>query len=300
MFRQAEALGSFESTKDLNNLAKTAFTRKVQGVQESSGGVILANEAKLRSKNLFPINLKDKSIPADQIITYQIIYMDTKAKYAHGNVVGETDDQLGILHLKPGANFGIVNNVSWKKTNVQYLREMRTVNSQGLGDYAQLSNMYSVSISLFGNFLFYPGVMVFVDPSYLVGPNPGALLGGGSVLFDVSTSGRESTGVAEAPINYCRLMGIGGYHTVTKTSVKISNGKFVTDIEAKFEYSNATDADTHRDKIINPKKPENITEEAQDANETDICNNVIQSIQRRSSNEGSVEKENDANEEGGN
>tara|TARA_Y100001937_G_C7135264_1_gene339623 strand:+ start:3417 stop:7553 length:4137 start_codon:yes stop_codon:yes gene_type:complete len=300
MFRQAEALGSLDSTKDLNNIAKTAFVRKIQGAFNSAGGIILANEAKLRSKNLFPINLKDKSIPADQIITYQIIYMDTKAKYAHGNVAGETDSQLGILHLQPGANYGIVNNVSWKKTNVQYLREMRTANSQGLGDYAQLSNMYSVSLSLFGNFLFYPGVMIFIDPSYLVGPNPGATLGGGSVLFDVFSPGRETTGVLESPINYCRLMGIGGYHTVTKTSVKISNGKFVTDIEAKFEYSSATDSNTSRDKAINPKKPGNISDEAQDANETDICNNVIQTIQGRASDKGSIEKENDTNEEGGN
>ena len=226
--------------------------------------------------------------------------MDTKAKYAHGNVAGETDKNLGILHLRPGANYGIVNNISWKKTNVQYLREMRTANSQGLGDYAQLSNMYSVSLSLFGNFLFYPGVMVFIDPSYLIGPNPGSTIGGGSVVFDTFTKGRESTGNQLDPINYGRLMGIGGYHKVTKTSVKISNGKFTTDIEAKFEYSNASDPDTNRDKKINPKEPTNVSSEIQDANDTDICLDVIQSIQSRSSDNESVEKQNDTNQEGGN
>ena len=300
MFRQAEALSSLKSIKNIKKVSKTMFLNKIEGTNPPNGGMI--NASKLVSPynnatNPFPLVIEDKSVPADQIVTYQVIYMDTQSKYAHGNVAGETDDQLGILHLTPGANFGILNDIKWKKTNTQYLRESRTMRFQGLGDYAQLSNYYNVSMNMYGNFLFYPGMSVYIDPSFLIGPNPGATLGGGAVLFDTHTKGRESTGNINEPINYGRLMGIGGYHLITKVNVSISNGNFETSVEARYQYGSPTDADLFRDKAVGAKKTESITNEAQDANETDICNNVIQSVQAQIASNGSIEKEDtDANE----
>ncbi len=295
MFRQAEVLSSLESIKNLKNVSKNMFLSRPERSALPSGGVILANAAKIgkdSDKWVFPLNIKDKSIPADQIVTYQVIYMDTQSKYAHGNVAGETDDQLGIIHLRPGANYGILNDIKWKKTNTQYLRESRTMRFQGLGDYAQLANYYNVSMNMFGNFLFYPGMVVYIDPGFLIGPNLGSTLGGGSVLFDTHTKGRETTGDVNQPINYGRLMGIGGYHLITKVSAKISNGNFQTDVEARYQYSNAMDADLFRDKAVGVKKPGDIADEQQDKDETDVCNNVIQSVEAQVfSDGGSIEKQ---------
>ena len=92
-------------------------------------------------------------------------------------------------------------------------------------------------------------------------------------------------------------MGIGGYHLITKVNVSISNGNFETSVEARYQYGSPTDADLFRDKAVGAKKTESITNEAQDANETDICNNVIQSVQAQIASNGSIEKEDtDANE----
>ena len=69
---------------------------------------------------------------------------------------------------------------------------------------------YNVDIEMFGNSIFKPGMMLYVDPMMVVSAAPGA-------TFDA-----------------IRGMGIGGYYTVIKVSSAIESGKFSTDVECIF------------------------------------------------------------------
>jgi hypothetical protein len=144
----------------------------------------------------------------------------------------------GIVHLNIGADRGILKNASWSKTNVPYLREARMFREKSLGDLAQLSNYYNVSTKLFGNFIFYPGMKVFINPFGL----------GGTKLGDPCQKFEDGT------INFARLMGIGGYHLVTGVSTSIGVDGFETDMECRFVYSGDADGNGNGIDLEQPTK----------------------------------------------
>ena len=100
-----------------------------------------------------------------------------------------------------------------------YLREARFFN-QGNYGLLQLGAVYNVTLELFGNTLFYPGMELFIDPRGFGGSN-----------WDPTRSG-ASRSIANA-------LGIGGYHTVVKVNSKISVSGFTTTVDALFQYSGA-------------------------------------------------------------
>ena len=97
--------------------------------------------------------------------------------------------------------------------------------AQGIGNYAQLATYYNVSMTMFGNFLLFPGMRFYLDPFSI----------GGLDFGRPNEPGLEA-GVGNQ-INFSRLMGIGGYHLVTGVDIKITPEKFETTVEARFEYS---------------------------------------------------------------
>ena len=98
--------------------------------------------------------------------------------------------------------------------------------SQGLGNYAQLATYYNVSLNLYGNFLLFPGMQFYLDPFGI----------GGEKFGRPNEPGSE---IKNSPddINFSRLMGIGGYHLVTKVSVSITPEKYETMVDGRFVYS---------------------------------------------------------------
>lgn len=176
--------------------------------------------------NVFPLTLSP-NLYGHQVMEYAVIYVDTPPKNIQtGTGVYSENLDRGIYHFYVGADRGILKNASWSKQNVQYLRESRMFRSQGLGNYAQLATYYNVSLNLYGNFLLFPGMQFYLDPFGI----------GGEKFGRPNEPGSE---IKNSPddINFSRLMGIGGYHLVTKVSVSITPEKYETMVDGRFVYS---------------------------------------------------------------
>ena len=158
----------------------------------------------------------------NEISNVNVIYADYKPAYHSGKGDIIEDLNKGIPHLYFGAKAGLVKNISFSKTNIQYLRESRMERSKGMGDLAQLSNVYNVSIKMFGNFLFLPGMEIYINPKSLGGNEFG------DPIKPIIDNGK---------INYSKLMGIGGYHLVTKVNTSIGVSGFDTTVDAIFIFT---------------------------------------------------------------
>ena len=140
---------------------------------------------------------------------------DGSGKYA-------TDNSNGIYHIEIGNNKGIVKSVSFAKTDMQFVREARFF-QQGIDGLLQLSTVYKVTIEMFGNTIFYPGMDLFLNPYGIGGDKLGSPTQGGLV------AGQKRS--------LANKLGIGGYHTVTSVRSSIGVNGFKTTIEAQMYYA---------------------------------------------------------------
>jgi hypothetical protein len=93
--------------------------------------------------------------------------------------------------------------------------------NHGHNGLMQLSAVYKVTLEMFGNTIFYPGMLIFIDPRELGGTD-----------FDPTIGGTANTEPSVA-----NSLGIGGYHLITRVSSNIESGNFTTTVEAQFVYS---------------------------------------------------------------
>jgi hypothetical protein len=106
---------------------------------------------------------------------------------------------------------------------MQYIREARYFN-HGYSGRMQLGAVYTATVEMVGNTVFYPGMTIFIDPISL----------GGEGMDPRQKTGHGKDGDEPSLAN---ALGIGGYHIVNKVKSKISGGKFTTTLEAQFYYS---------------------------------------------------------------
>ncbi len=139
-----------------------------------------------------------------------------------GNGNYATDNNNGMYHIEIGNNKGIVKSVSFAKTDMQFVREARFF-QQGIDGLLQLSTVYKVTIEMFGNTIFYPGMDLFLNPYGIGGDKLGSPTQGG-------VGGSQTRSLANK-------LGLGGYHTVTSVRSSIGVGGFSTTIEAQMYYS---------------------------------------------------------------
>ncbi len=133
-----------------------------------------------------------------------------------------------------GSNKSIVKNISFEKIDLEFARENRlTINQED--PYALLTNVFNVQIDMFGNNFFRPGSYIYVDPK---------------VMGDL--------GSPFIPGTVSNIMGLGGYHFITKGSNSISNNSFSTTIDAVWETSgdglSMEDKVGKKDKKVNKDK----------------------------------------------
>jgi hypothetical protein len=140
----------------------------------------------------------------------------------------ERDFSRGIYHLTAGLDRGLVKKMTFNKTTQTFLREARFMESD-FDPELQLSNVYNATVELFGNNLFFPGSQVYINPRGL----------GADLLGDPSVKGSNAN-----------LMGLGGYHVVSKVNNKISRDGFSTTIEALFTTSGDGLSSTFDDKSV--------------------------------------------------
>ena len=162
----------------------------------------------------------DTNIPEEKTINdaenifvvYAVVPTDGNNHNGRGQSIA--DGETGIYHFQLGADRGLLKRIKFNKTDIQYLREARFFNT-GFNGLAQLGAVYSISVEMFGNSLFYPGMEIFIDPRNLGGSD-----------FDPTKQA-----------SIANFLGIGGYHMITKVEQSLGPGKYSTTIEAMFVYS---------------------------------------------------------------
>ena len=180
----------------------------------SSSNVIINTTAKYAEGKL-PVR-GDRGMEEVQIndfYNYLMIYPSFITYKAVG--VGDEDKDLerGVYHLHIGSRAGIVKNIKFSKTDMQFIREARFIN-QGIDGLLQLGAVYKTTIEMIGNTIFYPGMEVYIDP-----------IGIGGYTWDPTE-----------PSSIANKLGFGGYHIITGVNSTITSGKFATTVEAQWHY----------------------------------------------------------------
>ena len=170
---------------------------------EVSGENIDSSKITIRSKNL-PSMLK--RIPAKNLrdqTDYMVVYSEQDPEDSFSRGGDKTKDHRdGIYHFHIGRNRGVLKTISFSKQEIKYRKEALMLESVSL--YDQLKMPYNISIDMFGNSVFLPGSMVYVDPSNLG-------LG----------SGRSRDSAAFQ-------LGLGGYYQLIGISTSYSDGRMST------------------------------------------------------------------------
>jgi hypothetical protein len=177
---------------------------------------------------------------------YYIFYQsNTSISKKRLNNPDEKDIVIPTLYY--GSNFADLNycsDVSFAKTDVEYLREARYFNS-GMGNLSLLSNVYDLSFSFDSQkatTVFYPGNVINFILTDWAGPSkylPGRALG----ESDPHVKGRIAN-----------ILGFGGYYIITRVTYTISSKSskdFVIKIDTKF---NGTDAERLEIETVENKK----------------------------------------------
>lgn len=176
---------------------------------EVSGENIDNSKITIRSKNL-PSMLK--RIPAKNLrdqTDYMVIYSEQDAENSFSRGGNRAKDHRdGIYHFHIGRSRGVLKSISFSKQEIMYRKEALMLNSVSLFD--QLKMPYNIAIEMYGNSVFLPGSMIFVDPSNLG-------LG----------SGRSRDSAAFQ-------LGLGGYYQLIGISTSYSNGRMSTSATGVF------------------------------------------------------------------
>jgi hypothetical protein len=136
-----------------------------------------------------------------------------------------------------------------------YIREARYLR-EGVDGLLQLGAVYRVTLNMFGNTLFYPGMLLYVNPFGL---------GGEDFL-------------PNKPNSIANKLGLGGYHLIEKVNSSITSGLFKTTVEAMFVYSG--DGDTRFN--IQGNQEDNPDENIEDPSKVDpTCSNLVSDIRDR-------------------
>jgi hypothetical protein len=223
-FNTTTLLGVGHSVKSGTKTVRVdPFRLAKQGKPQDGGDFInntqITNVTSMFRKGLIPLqgNIETSDRGMKDVFQYFVVYpiQTTLRHTGRGNFY--EDGYNGKYHLVMGSDRGLLKRVKFTKTDIQYLREARFFN-HGHDGLLQLSAVYKISLDLFGNTLFYPGMEIFLDP-----------VGVGGEDFD-PTIGGSSRSVANA-------LGIGGYHIITRVKSSISPNGFTTNVEAMFVYS---------------------------------------------------------------
>ena len=127
----------------------------------------------------------------------------------------DEDRKKGIIHLHFGNATGMMKKISFNKSDIEYLPEMRYA-EEGNFTFNQLANVYDVSIDLIGTNLFKPGQHIYVNTAGLGAGDP----------WDRNNDGTSRS--------WANLMGLGGYHIVTEVAHSISREGFHTTLKARW------------------------------------------------------------------
>jgi len=129
-----------------------------------------------------------------------------------GNYQEDRKDK-GILHLLIGSDRGLLKSVSFKRVDQPGQAEKNMAKAAKGGAIANqlFSNRYNVDLTLFGNTLFKPGMMIYLD----------------TTVLGIGKPNDEGSAAAK--------MGLGGYFRVVKCGNVLDSGKFETQLQCILE-----------------------------------------------------------------
>ena len=157
------------------------------------------------------LNRCDKS-PTEPFTYFAVSAQQTIPSNLNGNVA--EDHKNGIFHFRYGLTSGLLIDANFNKTDQEYLAEGRYLNEGNLV-FNQLANVYDAQFNMLGNTLFRPGQYICFNPQDVGMGQP----------WEYSNSDRS----------WSNVMGLGGYHIVTKTESEISRGVYKTTVRARWE-----------------------------------------------------------------
>jgi len=152
--------------------------------------------------------LLDKDLGDQGSTDYVVFYPYTSEMNSRSGNYNE-DFENGVYHLQVGQDGGLVEKVSFSKTQTPYLAEANFVNQER--SIKQLFRTYDATVEMYGNFLFVPGSAVYINPSFMS-----------------NVSGPAS------PNSVFRRFGIGGYYRANKVNVRITSREFHTTLICKW------------------------------------------------------------------
>ena len=172
---------------------------------------------------IFPVDPENKgylqpinSLSAGAHYHYLMFYMENLNSIANRDPADYLlDEANGIYHFRIGEDRGLVKRIHFNKANAEYLREARFAQQYREGHHPliQLSNRYHVDIDMIGNGIYIPGRYLYIDP----------------------TSLDPALGMPSNPKSDSHILGLGGYHLVSKVTSYIQEGKYETKVSAMWE-----------------------------------------------------------------
>ena len=168
--------------------------------------------------------------------TEPAVYMYVRT-VAPKNRVGdfEHDYYDNVWHLWPGADRGLLKKISYKRQDQQFLREASiekqtapasTEKSYALAEGLSLREVYNCSLEMYGNTLFYPGTIFFVDPSKT-----------GSPFFSINADPKtKSVDIVNEKLALATNLGIKGYYMANKVEHVIERGKYEVLVDGIYVY----------------------------------------------------------------
>lgn len=206
----------------LNKNYKKSFNFQTTTVNAS--GDPLANKASSidpiidLDQNDLPFTV-DEGADINDITNYVLVYAAHSTTLPSGTGRYTEDIKNGVYHFHLGQDRGLIHEVKFNKVDMAYIREARYLR-EGVDGLLQLGAVYRANISMFGNTIFYPGMLIYINPFGI---------GGEQFLPNDSNT-------------IANKLGLGGYHIIEKVNSSVGGGVFKTSIDAMFVYSG--DGDT--------------------------------------------------------
>lgn len=199
------------------------FTLEANGNLDPLGGPRDRKGRGVLNAETIPIKNYNTSPDSQDLITYYYIYgkhPDSTGKLSREE---KEDAKRGIYHLAAGQDTGFVKSIKFKKTDVKFAKEARMSSEGQTSSSALIIERYNADVTMFGNNLFRPGMMIYINPDSF---------GIGSANINKQANSTIKRPVGDA-------LGIGGYYRVIKVRNKIESGKFETELECSW-VSNGT------------------------------------------------------------
>jgi hypothetical protein len=135
--------------------------------------------------------------------SYYIIYDKNIQDYKPTNN-RQKDAEQGIYWYTYGQDYGLIKSINFSRIDTPYLKEAKSVGKKTFF-LGQFRDLYNAQLTMIGNNIYYPGMLLHITPSVEASSIPSA----------------------DNP-NFSQITGIGGYYFVVKVESSISEDGYET------------------------------------------------------------------------